>query len=266
MRHFDAWLVRDPYSIWHYYTTGRKWQDQVCELIHDRAICSPAGSNLPSHSTPASGSISPHEDGLGIDWTKCTPQQAPLLTQLPPEIRTMIWSYVFGSSTLHLVQIKDKIKHVRCTSTSSSSNNNNSKALTHHRHCCPKTPARWRIYDGRIPGHTDRLLYPHTHADLPSTLSTAPVALLRTCKAIYAETQTTVYKNNTIDVDDLFTFLSFVGSLSPRARRAITSLTVQWMPVWTPLSGQEHKGSIYAHTHSDELWGTFWVEVFEVEY
>ncbi|KAJ5741901.1 hypothetical protein N7533_011310 [Penicillium manginii] len=171
----------------------------------------------------------------------------------------MIWSYVFGSSTLHLVQIKDKIKHVRCTSTSSSSSsNNNSKALTHHRHCCPKTPARWRIYDGRIPGHTDRLLYPHTHADLPSTLSTAPVALLRTCKAIYAETQTTVYKNNTIDVDDLFTFLSFVGSLSPRARRAITSLTVQWMPVWTPLSGQEHKGSIYAHTHSDELWVRFW--------
>ncbi|CAI7587561.1 unnamed protein product, partial [Penicillium pancosmium] len=42
MRHFDAWLVRDPYSIWHYYSTGRKWQDQVCELIHDRAICSPA--------------------------------------------------------------------------------------------------------------------------------------------------------------------------------------------------------------------------------
>lgn len=33
------------------------------------------------------------------------------------------------------------------------------------------------------------------------------------------------------------------------------------MPIWQPLSGQDNKGSIYAHTHSDALWKEFWARV-----
>lgn len=269
MRHFDAWLVRDPYSIWHYYSTGRVWQDTVRDLIHDRSICSPAVPTLHKYKEEEEEDKerdnkiqddNRNEDQGIINWSTHTPQSTPLLTKLPPEIRSMIWSYVFGSSTLHLVQIKDKIKHVRCASSPghASSSTATSTDLTHHRHCCPLTPARWRIYDGRIPGHTDRLLYPHTHELLPNNLSDSNVALLSTCKQIYAETQTLLYKNNTIDVDDLSTFLSFSSSLSPRALHSISSLTIQWTPIWTPLSGAEHTGSIYAHTHSDVLWLSFW--------
>lgn len=244
MRHFDAWVVRDPYSIWHYYSSGRRWQDTVRTLIHDRKICSPANDEDP----PATGS-DPYTARTPIN-----PQSTSnLLTLLPPEIRQMIWAHVFGADTLHLVQVKDKIRHVRCAESSPS--------LTQHRHCCPLTPARWRVYDGRVPGHSDRLLYPHTHELLPENLSDSGAGVLRTCRAVYAETADLLYRNSTFDVDDLFTFIAFAQSISPRRLRAIRKLTVQWMPVWQPLTGQDHPGSIYAHTHSDALWMQFWATV-----
>ncbi|KAJ5112216.1 hypothetical protein N7532_000261 [Penicillium argentinense] len=262
MRHFDAWVVRDPYSIWHYYSTGRRWQDTVRDLIHERAICSPlqlpdakSATALPKGTRNAPPPTPPDtkKAAVGeIDLTTIHSQQS-LLLSLPPEIRQIIWSYVFGASTLHLVQFKNKIRHIRCDSDNPS--------LTHHRHCCPLTPARWRIYDGRLPGHSDSLLYPHTHEHLPDNISDASTALLRTCKAVYAEAADTLYHASTFDVDDLYTFIAFAQSLSPHALRSLRKLTVQWSPVWTPLAGQDHKGSIYAHTHSDALWTRFWATV-----
>lgn len=245
MRHFDAWVIRDPYSIWHYYSTGRRWQDTVRDLIHERKICSPSPTSPPPEETnPDGGQINPQPT-------------SPLFTRLPPEIRQIIWSHVFGSDTLHLVQVKNTIRHVRCTCNDAAS----SSSLTHHRHCCPTTPARWRIYDGRVPGHSDRLLYPHTHEHLPDSLSNSHVALLRTCRAVHAEAGHLLYRNSTFDVDDLYTFIAFAQSLSPYALASIRRLTVQWMPIWQPLSGQDNKGSIYAHTHSDALWKEFWARV-----
>jgi len=245
MRHFDTWIIRDPYSIWHYYnttTTDNPWTTTIRNLITTRSICSPKPSSSPPV-TPYTPS--PH------------PQNSPLL-RLPPELRQIIWSYVFGSSTLHLVTIKNKVRHVRCSLP-------NSPSLTHHRHCCPITTARWRTYDGRIPGHSDKYLYPHTHDLLPSRISNSNVALLRTCRAIYAETEHVLYRNSTFDVDDLYTFIAFTESISDCARRAIRRLTVQWMPVWEPLAGEESKGSVYAFTHSDELWKRFWGRVAGLE-
>lgn len=240
MRHFDAWIVRDPYSIWHYYSSGRRWQDTVRALIQDRKICSPA---VIDNGRPVDSYASPIESQNSCD----------LLRRLPPEIRQMVWGYVFGADTVHLVQIKDKVKHVRCV--------NPAPSLTQHRHCCPLTPARWRVYDGRVPGHSDRLLYPHTHDLLPDNLSDSGAALLRTCRAIYAETVDMLYRNSTFDVDDMYTFIAFTQNICPRRLRSIRRLTVQWMPVWQPLSGQDHKESIFAHTHSDALWIQFWGRV-----
>lgn len=37
------------------------------------------------------------------------------------------------------------------------------------------------------------------------------------------------------------------------------------MPIWVPMAGLDHKGSIYAHTHSDELWVRFWDVVASLE-
>lgn len=241
MRHFDAWVVRDPYSIWHYYSTGHRWQDTVRSMIQERKICSP----VPDAGRSA---INPYTEAMDSQ------PNCDLLQRLPPEIRQMIWGYVFGSEAIHLVNMKDKIRHVRCSSGSKPS-------LTHHRHCCPLTPARWRVYDGRISGHSDSLLYPHTHKRLPDNLSNSGAALLRTCRAIYAETADMLYQNATFDVDDLYTFIAFAKAVGPYHLAAIRSLTVQWTPMWQPLTGKDHTSSIYAHTHSDALWTQFWALV-----
>ncbi|KAJ5275660.1 hypothetical protein N7505_004205 [Penicillium chrysogenum] len=274
MRHFDTWVLRDPYSIWHYYPTGHRWRDTVRDLIQSRAICSPnhIDWNASSSSSPTSNQFQ----------SQFQPQQSPLL-RLPPELRQIIWSYVLTNSstpntqtpqTIHLVQLKGKIRHVRCPEPHPNPNDSQSTqpsqthpnpSLTQNRHCCPTTPARWRIYDGRVPGHSDRLLYPHTHSHLPSTLSNSNSALLRVCRSIYYEAETILYKASHFDVDDLYTFIAFATSLSPAARNAIARLTVQWMPIWVPMAGLDHKGSIYAHTHSDELWVRFWDIVASLE-
>ncbi|KAJ5880636.1 uncharacterized protein N7473_011689 [Penicillium subrubescens] len=261
MRHFDAWVIRDPYSIFHYYTTGQRWKDTVRDLIHDRKICAPSLNSNPQLPSPPSTSSSSTSTSTPtfIQQTK-----SPLFTRLPPEIRAIIWSYVFGNDTLHLVTVKNKVRHVRCSSSGSSSSS--TKALTHHRHCCPTTLARWRNSSSpnnttTINSNDNNLLYPHTNPHLPSTLSSSSPSLLLTCRAIYTETSTLIYKNSTFDIDDLYTFIAFTQSLPLHALSHIHRLTIQWSPIWTPLSGQDHKNSIYAHTHSDALWLQFWARV-----
>ncbi|KAJ5811844.1 hypothetical protein N7474_008145 [Penicillium riverlandense] len=240
MRHFDAWVVRDPYSIYHYYPTGRRWQDAVRALIQERQICAPATESRDAGPIDLAGPMAAQGSSN-------------LLQRLPPEIRQMIWGYVFGDGAVHLVQLKGKIRHVRCEHATPS--------ITQHRHCCPRTPARWREYSGRESGHSDGLLYPHTHEQLPSSLSDSGAALLRTCRAIYAEAADQLYANAVFDVDDLHTFVAFARAVGPRRLRSIRRLTVQWTPVWKPLAGQCHARSIYAHTHSDALWMQFWARV-----
>jgi hypothetical protein len=244
MRHFDAWLLRDPYSIWHYYSTGRRWQEIVRDLIQERKICAPP-VDLPSSSP--SRPVDPY--GRPVN-----PQSAsPLFGKLPTEIRLIIYQYVFGDEAVHLVQLKGKIRHVRCKHTSSS--------LDSHRLCCPTTPARWRAGAATHDGHSDSMLYPHTHRALPNTLSNGSLALLRTCRAVYAEAADLPYATPVFDVDDLHTFVAFSQTIDPHRLRAIRHLTVQWTPVWQPMAGQEHKASIYAHTHNDHLWTLFWSRV-----
>lgn len=249
MRHFDAWLLRDPYSIWHYYSTGRRWQEIVRDMILERKICAPpvdinmmtSGENgRESAVDPYARDMSPQSDCM-------------FLRKLPAEIRLIVYNYVFGDEAVHLVQLKGKIRHVRCLQTSSS--------IVSNRSCCPVTTARWRVHDARVTGHTQSVLYPHTHAELPQSLSNSSLSLLQTCRAIYAEAADIPYTNAVFDVDDLHTFIAFSLTVCPERLQAIKRLSVQWMPVWEPMAGKEHKSSIYSHTHNDRLWALFWTRV-----
>ena len=116
MRHFDAWLIRDPYSIWHYYSTGRRWQETVRDLIHARKICAPPvdlpGPDAePKPVDPFARPMAPQSDSM-------------FFQKLPPELRLMIYHYAFGDETVHLVQLKGKIGHVRCKHADSSLDSN----------------------------------------------------------------------------------------------------------------------------------------------
>ncbi|PYH32763.1 uncharacterized protein BO87DRAFT_407843 [Aspergillus neoniger CBS 115656] len=273
MRHFDTWILRDPYSIFHYYPTGKRWPETIRELIQSRQICSP-----PSTSTSSNDKIMP---SAAADST--SQPTSSFFQRLPPEIRLMIYAYVFNDSpntspnnpndtttttntTIHLVQIRNKIHHVRCTHPS---------PLDKHRQCCPQTMARWRTSPTTIPKpiittnppkgtnqakqhDTNSTLYPHTHPSLPTTLSRNTTSPLLTCRAMYLESAPLLYSLTTIDTDDLYTFLSFINTISPHLRKYIKSLTVQYTPIWQPMAGQEYPFSVYTHTHNDMLWGGFW--------
>ncbi|KAL4975456.1 hypothetical protein BDW66DRAFT_137297 [Aspergillus desertorum] len=254
MRHFDAWILRDPYSIFHYYPTGHRWKETVRDLIQARKICAPLSldNGSPTPSPPVDSFSETHP---------MNPQSASLfMTKLPFEVRLIIYEYAFGDQVVHLVQVRDKIRHVRCRNTTSS--------LDKNRRCCPLTPARWRTNDLTAAAYASpadnasgSMLYPHTHPSLPSNFSNSSTALLRTCRSIYAEASSILYENSTFDVDDLTTFIAFSLSISSEHLATIKKLTIQWMPVWQPMAGKEHKNSIYSHTHNDRLWALFWNRV-----
>ncbi|KAL2872180.1 uncharacterized protein BJX67DRAFT_101963 [Aspergillus lucknowensis] len=258
MRHFDAWLLRDPYSIFHYYSSGHRWKETVRDLIQQRKICAPPAlsSSLDNGNTLSSTPVNPYSRPINSQ------SSSPLFAKLPLEIRLAIYEYAFGDQVVHLVQVKDKIRHVRCEDTTSS--------LDKNRRCCPSTPARWRDQDtttsssrttGNASAANTSMLYPHTHPSLPTSLSNSSVSVLRTCRAIYAEAADILYTNSTFDVDDLTTFIAFTLSISPDRLRSIKRLAIQWTPVWQPMAGKEHKSSIYSHTHNDKLWALFWTRV-----
>lgn len=255
MRHFDAWILRDPYSIWHYYSTGRRWQETVRDMIHSRQICAPlVDSNNSAPVDPLVRSISSQSD-------------CGLLQRLPPEIRLMIYGFVFGDEAVHLVQLKGKIRHVRCSQHKSASN------ISSHRQCCPETMARWRCSSFAAASAGDSHLYPHTHKSLPGKLSNSSLSLLRTCRAIYLEVADIPYQTLSFDVDDLHTFVAFSLTISPEHLARIKRLTVQWTPIWQPMTGNSssfsqtgsNKSSIYSHTHNDHLWKLFWTRVQALE-
>ncbi|KAL4809740.1 hypothetical protein BDV18DRAFT_132693 [Aspergillus unguis] len=254
MRHFDAWILRDPYSIFHYYSTGHRWKETVRDLIQSRKICAPLSLSLDNEFSSSSS--------IDAFARPMSPQSSsPLFTKLPLEIRLMIYEYAFGDEVVHLVQVRDKIRHVRCRNRTSS--------LDKNRRCCPVTPARWRADDLASSASassppdtsTNNMLYPHTHPSLPNHLSNSSPALLSTCRSIYTEASTFLYKNSTFDVDDLATFIAFSLSISPQHLRTIKKLSIHWRPVWQPMAGEEHKSSIFSHTHNDRLWALFWNRV-----
>ncbi|KAL3459916.1 hypothetical protein BJX64DRAFT_263925 [Aspergillus heterothallicus] len=261
MRHFDAWILRDPYSIFHYYSSGHRWKETVRDLIQQRKICAPpalAFSLDNDNSLSSQPPVDPYSRPLNPQSSSA------FLTKLPLEIRLMIYEYAFGDQVVHLVQLKDKVRHVRCENTTSS--------LDKNRRCCPSTPARWREQEKSTTTTTaatslkttaanTSMLYPHTHPSLPETLSNSSAALLRTCRTVYAEAAEILYTNSTFDVDDLATFIAFTLSISTQRLRSIKRLAIQWTPVWQPMAGEEHKSSIYSHTHNDKLWALFWARV-----
>lgn len=255
MRHFDAWILRDPYSIWHYYSTGRRWQESVRDMIQSRQICAPSVDLDDPNNNNSRKVVDPLARSISSQ-PGCS-----LLQKLPPEIRLMIYGYVFGDEAVHLVQLKGKIRHVRCCQHKSASE------TASHRSCCPETLARWRS-SSSFSG-TGSHIYPHTHASLSNKLSNSSLSLLRTCRAIYLEAADILYQTLSFDVDDLHTFVAFSLTISPEHLVRIRQLTVQWTPIWQPMTGADslagNKSSIYSHTHSDHLWKLFWSRVQALE-
>ncbi len=148
------------------------------------------------------------------------------LTKLPLEIRLQIYEYVLGGNLLHLVHIPRRIAHIRC------------------RHPEPSDPLRKCRPASRTP------LNPWLRG-----VSTANLALLKTCRQIYCEGIEVLYASNAFDVNDLNTFVSFARSIMPKRLASIKTLHLSWdltSNVWR-----------YGHADSHQLWKHFWRIVAE---
>ncbi|KAK2760888.1 hypothetical protein FQN54_002128 [Arachnomyces sp. PD_36] len=249
MRHFDLWVLRNPWDIWHFYRSRQRWKEEISQMIRDRVTSVPGELEA---RTPVSFTSPLTSDDEGDGSGGCTTpiqSDSSFLNRLPTEIRLQIYGYVFGDGAVHLVHIENRIRHVRCEEKHPS--------LHQHRQaCCPLTVARWRSTSGR--GHRDHLLYPHTHTSLPSNLSNSNLSLLRTCRQIYAEAIDIPYSTLTFDVDDLHTWIYFCRNICPDRLAAIKNLTVQWSIFWDPMTGSEPWSSVYSHSHKDTIWEEFW--------
>ncbi|KAF2875668.1 hypothetical protein BDV95DRAFT_591125 [Massariosphaeria phaeospora] len=129
-------------------------------------------------------------------------QSGPIFALLPPELRNMIFSLVFGSDEdlIHIVQLWRKMLrrnhycHIHLPYPA---------VETHFlRHCF------WS-------GQTSRSLHPG-------------LRLLMTCRQAYRECIPLLYASNTFDFDDPAIVLSFARSILPQRLAAITSIQLTY--------------------------------------
>lgn len=197
-------------------------------------------------------------------------KDCPLFSRLPAEIRTMIWHYVLGGQTYHLMQVPKRVGHHRCDVGSSSDPG---------RSCCLPAIAYWRHeigttsyrdYMDRHPGAP----LPHAPSvellSLPSSSNPHVLALLRTCQKIYREAINLPYESNMFDIDDPETLLNLRQTIPRQRLRAIKHLRVYLETQYPPFSGL-HSAPWYGKF--DGIWTLMWhviahdmtgIEVLEV--
>ncbi|KAL8933674.1 MAG: hypothetical protein Q9216_006259 [Gyalolechia sp. 2 TL-2023] len=121
-----------------------------------------------------------------------------LLSRLPFEIREEIYRYVIAGHLVHVARKGKKLAHVRCYSSWPSD-------LL--RRCRPAAARTCHDYD-----------------PLLASTANGNVALLRTCRQIYAEAVNVMYARNTFDFDHQDLFLFFSRSILPQRLAQIRSL------------------------------------------
>ena len=152
--------------------------------------------------------LSPKRKELSISYNSAVNASSPLLTKLPLELRQKIYTYALGSHLVHILLTPSRIAHFCCTCPTFTDFN---------RACCPS--AR-------------HLIVPKSVPIPPSPIA---IALLRTCRQIYAEAIPILYSSNTFDIDDLRAFVLLAGNVPSRGLSAIKSLHLSWSADYPPL-------------------------------
>jgi hypothetical protein len=146
-------------------------------------------------------------DSYRIPDHEAVPQTCSLLAKLPLELRLQIYQYAIGDSTIHVVEFKQRLAHVECSSRLD---------VDIERACIPHR------YKNERPDWSD---------DIPDwkfdTLLGARLALLQTCRQIYAESIDILYSTNTFDFATAETFNLFVRTIPPTRLTTIRSLSIR---------------------------------------
>jgi hypothetical protein len=178
-----------------------------------------------------------------------------LLNRLPAEIRSMIWDYVLGNQTYHLMQVPKRVGYHRCEAPTSSDPG---------RSCCLGAMAYWRhemgttSYREYLDRHPGAPL-PHRHSlelcALPRNSDPQALALLCTCQQIYREAVNIPYQSNIFDVDDPETLLSLRQTVPRQRFRAIKHLKIYVESQFPPFTEMQ---SPPWYSYFDGIWTLMW--------
>jgi len=143
-------------------------------------------------------------------WKSPAKETKSLLLELPLEIRRKIFAEAIGNSVLHLVQMRKRLGHIRCTI----SNGNNGPPPTCFSACF--SPVNSYSYGKDID---------------PNQRSDGCLALLQTCRQIYKESIDLLYSTNTFDVNHTQTLLFLARTILPQRLERIRYLQL-WCRNW----------------------------------
>ena len=168
-----------------------------------------------------------------------TQPTSPLLTKLPPELRSRIWGLVLGGHVFHLVHVSKRIAHKQLECSKSSRDKDppvGSLSL-------PMAPAvKWTDEGNRIPQ--------------PGEFNSLSLSLLQTCHAIYNEALPVLYNSNTFSLASPLVLLYLKDYiLRPQHFAEIRHLQlVPWVYFDNPA---QFTGKIHEPFDS-ETWTRFW--------
>ena len=175
-------------------------------------------------------SLSPNRKEVPNSYNPIINASAPLLTKIPLELRQRIYIYALGSHLVHILLTPSRIAHICCTCPT----------LTHFSRACYPS-ARHRIVPESVP--------------IPP--SDIAVALLRTCRQIYAEALHFLYSSNTFEIDDLSAFVLLARNMPPRGLSEIRTLHLTWSADYPPLQLEATKPATNV-PYDDATYLRFW--------
>ncbi|KAF2710722.1 hypothetical protein K504DRAFT_453786 [Pleomassaria siparia CBS 279.74] len=150
------------------------------------------------------------------------------LMRLPMELRQMIYRYVLGDSTMHMVLKEQKLGHLRCKAESTITCPMGYNGLTLSRECCwgkVDSANIWSPQNGNKEEPTDGGIVP----------------LLRSCRQIYSESIKFLYSTNAFSFSDLDALRYFSCTVLPQRFNLIQNLDIEWAmawPIYDPIAQQ----------------------------
>jgi hypothetical protein len=200
--------------------------EDVKKTQKERKVNAP--QRLPRHRPRAlTGPLCDNLDRWSLSWIPfmrsrqqqtSSQSQSSLLARLPVEVRQLVWREVIGGHVLHVARAHKRLLAINCAEHYSS------KLPTRY-HGCWGSTSGW-IQLGTTPGFY--LSARGGHSAKPANL----LPLLQTCRTIYSETISMLYRDNVFDINHVDTLLYLRQSVLPDRLGQIRTLNLIWDFKW----------------------------------
>jgi len=154
---------------------------------------------------------------------------------LPYDVRRIIYEYILADETFHIIRLRKKLRHVRCTK--------DQKSVSDGKTCWGMSTV-----DGTLIKDLEKKL-----------LGRGLLDILRTCRLVYTEAIDVLYSKNTFDVNGPETMISLSQTLLAHRLDAIRSLQLTWAFFRT--AHTVYDGDKILLSGDEALWKTCWAIV-----